>query len=102
MSREPSSSMMHGWRAFAEPTPEPTPPKPRRVRVVVEPAKPKPVRRSVQRRDQVVNKLLSTTEALTAEERGLLRELRKVNPAAAGLALAKIKDAQRAIQEGRR
>jgi hypothetical protein len=71
MSREPQSPMMRGWSAFKEPAPLPPPPKkPRRrkFRVVVEPTR--------KEREQVTQKMTTTTEALTAEERRILRGYR--------------------------
>lgn len=76
MSREPSSPV-HRYREAlaragnAEPEPAPPPkPKPgkRKFRVTVEPSK--------RRREQTLAKLTTTTEALTAEERLIVRGYR--------------------------
>lgn len=97
MSREPSSSSMQasltlgGWRNAAparskppEPAQPPRGPQKRRnFKIVVEPAKPKPGPATPTRgyyktrsREEVVAKLTTTTEALTAEERAVVRGLR--------------------------
>lgn len=96
MSREPSSPV-HRYRealgraGALDPPPAPKPkPKPgkRKFRVRVEPKK--------KTREEVLTKALTTTVQLTAEERGLLRELRAVHPDAAGQALTKIRAAKAA------
>lgn len=97
MSRDPSSPV-HRYRealgrsgAMEPPPPPPKPrPKPgkRKFKVRVEPKK--------QTREEVLTKALTTTVQLTAEERGLLRELRAVHPDAAGQALTKIRAAKAA------
>lgn len=70
MSREPSSPMHRGWRSFDQPPePEPTKPAPgkgRNIRIRVENSG----------RDKAINKLLTTTEALSAEERKIIRGYR--------------------------
>lgn len=99
MSREPQSPMMRGWRSYEEPpAPTKTQPKPgkRKFKVRVE-KKPAPQRMT---REQALTKLTTTTEALTSEERGLLRELREVGPETAGKALSRIQEAKR--QKGKR
>jgi len=91
MSREPSSAA-HRWGQthgghkgyFPEQKPEPStqpprgPQRKRNFRIVVEPAKPKPpVPQPTRgyhdvRREEVVSKWTTTTEALTAEERQII------------------------------
>lgn len=68
MSREPSSPMHRGWGAFEQPPPaEPaTPVKRQTPRVRVEGAG----------RDKAMQKLMTTTEKLTREERRILRGYR--------------------------
>ncbi|MBD8870926.1 hypothetical protein [Nocardioides donggukensis] len=46
-------------------------------------------------REQAFTKLTTTTEALTADERALLRELREVGPETAGRSVAAIRKAKR-------
>lgn len=95
MSREPSSPAHRYNEALGRsgafepppPPPKPKPKKPRKFRVVVEPKK--------KTREQVLTKALTTTVQLTAEERGLLRELRAVHPDAAGQALSRIQEAKK-------
>lgn len=93
MSSEPSSPMHRAWKhhekATPPPEPEPPPPPPKRV--------PR-VRVVNSRRDRALTKFATTTEALTADEAALLRELRTVSPDAAGIALAKINAAKKEDQ----
>lgn len=72
MSREPSSAMHRGWNSYEAPPAPPKPTKPKRgkgkkIRVRMEPTK---------KREQAVNKLLLSTEALTPEERKIVRGYR--------------------------
>lgn len=98
MSREPSSPV-HRYRealgragALDPPPPEPKPRKPKRrnFRVTVPPK-----RDPESTRERAFTKLTTTTEALTADERALLREMRAVSPDAAGRSLAAIREAKR-------
>ncbi len=97
MSREPESSAMRysqtrgGLEGYLpERKPEPPaeiprgPQRRRNFKVVVEPAKPKPKPATPTRgyyratsREEAVTKLTTTTEALTNEERALLKQLRE-------------------------
>lgn len=82
MSAEPSSGAMRHALAHGgyQPAPQVEPePKPKRLRIVVEPAKPRSSRLpTAQHRDErgnyqrAVTKLTTTTEALTAEERQII------------------------------
>lgn len=73
MSREPSSPMMRGWSSYeAQPTPAPEPTRPK-------PGPPKRIPRvRVENpgKDKALTKLATTTEALTADERRILRGYR--------------------------
>ena len=73
MSREPSSPMHRGWRSFEAPEP-----KPDLLRKPQPPIRRRPPRVRVENpgKDKAINKLLTTTEALTAEERVILRGYR--------------------------
>ena len=73
MSREPSSPMHRGWKSYDQPKPPPesTKPKPgppRKYKVLVSPPR--------ERREQAMNKLLTTTEALTDVERAAVQRYR--------------------------
>lgn len=79
MSRTPSNPLHHGgWHAYDEP-PEPPPltkAKPgmgKNIRAGVRDAA------KVERREEALNKWATTTTALTADERALLRELRQTD-----------------------
>lgn len=72
MSREPSSPMHRGWSAYDEPEPPPKKPRirpgKRNFKVRVEPSK--------KQKQRALTKLTNTTEALTAEERKIVRGYR--------------------------
>lgn len=96
MSHEPESAahrwgQTHGGHAGYFPEEKPEPPaqptraaqRKRKFRVVVEPEKPKPKPPTPTRgyytarnREEAVTKMATTTEALTADERALLKQLR--------------------------
>lgn len=67
---EPQSPMMRGWDAYKQPSPppKPKPKKGRKFKVSVPPPEAK--------RQEVVNKLLMSTEALSPEEKKILRGYR--------------------------
>jgi hypothetical protein len=69
MSREPSSAMHRGWRAF-EQEPEPSQPKPGPPKRIPR------IRVENPGEDKAINKLLTTTEKLSAEERKIVRGYR--------------------------
>jgi hypothetical protein len=74
MSREPSSPLHRSWQYHEKvqpPPPAPTKPKPgppRKYKVLVSPPR--------ERREQAMNKLLTTTEALTPVERAAVQRYR--------------------------
>ena len=72
MSREPTSAMHREWSGY-RPEPEPPPPpkpkgRPRKFKVLVPPSR--------EQREQAMNKWMTTTEALTTEERAAVQRYR--------------------------
>ena len=95
MSRSPSNPLHHGWHSYDEP---PSPP----PQSTPTPGMGKNLRAQnpTERRERALTKWATTTTALTADERALLREMREVSPDAARRSLHALRDAKRKKENG--